>query len=101
MKLSGIIVSHQVFVKPKTESYYLHKVKANEIHKYNWNASSKNVIEIKAKEGEVCFIRGSFGAEYQPLNPISTFANGMNISIDNRKIARYIVLTMKKESPTY
>jgi hypothetical protein len=79
----------------------LHKVKANEIHKYNWNTSSKNVVEIRAKKGEAYFIRGSFGAGYQPLNPISTFANGMNISIDNPKITRYMVLTMKKESPTY
>jgi hypothetical protein len=96
LEFRGITVSHQVFVKPKTESYYLHKVKANEIHKYNWNASRKNVVEIRAKEGEAYFIHGSFGAEYQPLNPISTFANGMNISIDNPKIARYMVLTMKK-----
>ena len=88
-------------VNLKTKSYYLHKVKANEIHKYNWNYSSKIVVEINAKDGEVYFIRGSFGAEYQPLNTISTFANGMNISLDNPKIARYMVLTMKKESPTY
>lgn len=87
-------------VNLKTKSYYLHKVKANQIHKYNWNNSSKIILEIYAKEGEVYFIRGSFGAEYQPLNPISTYANGMNISIDNPKIARYMVLTMKKESPT-
>jgi hypothetical protein len=88
-------------VNLKSRSYFLHKVKVNEIHKYNWNNSSENVIEINAKEGEVYFIRGSFGAEYQPLNTISTFENGMNISIDNPKIARYMVLTMKKESPTY
>jgi hypothetical protein len=36
-----------------------------------------------------------FGAEYQPLNPISTFVNGEYIN-DNPKIARYMVLTIKK-----
>jgi hypothetical protein len=111
-------------VNLKTKSYYLHKVKANEIHKYNWNNSSKIIVEINAKEGEVYFIRGSFGAEYinwdtnkmypgmQNSSVINsngksfgtqnfpTWSNGMNIFIDNPKIARYMVLTMKKESPS-
>jgi hypothetical protein len=111
-------------VNLKTKSYYLHKVKANEIHKYNWNNSSKIIVEINAKEGEVYFIRGSFAAEYinwdtnkmypgmQNSSVINsngksfgtqnfpTWSNGMNIFIDNPKIARYMVLTMKKESPT-
>ncbi|MDG2433782.1 hypothetical protein [Flavobacterium sp.] len=88
-------------VNLKTQSYYLHKVKANEIHKYNWVYSDKTKVEINAKEGEVYFIRGSFASAYQPFNTISKVANGMNIFLDNPKIARYMVLTMKKESPTY
>jgi hypothetical protein len=88
-------------VNLKTKSYYLHKVKANEIHKYNWNNSSKIVVKINAKDGEIYFIQGSFGARYQPLNPISLFGNGINISIDNPKIPRYMVLTMQNKSPTY
>lgn len=88
-------------VNLKTKSYYLHKIKANEIHKYKWNNSSKNMVEIEAKEGEVYFVRGSFGAEYQPWNTISTVSNGMTIFLDNPKIAKYVILTMKKESPIY
>ena len=88
-------------VNLKTKSYYLHKVKANEIHKYNWNNSNRNVVEINAKDGEIYFIRGSFAAEFQPWNSISAISNGMSIFLDNPKIAKYMILTMKKESPTY
>lgn len=88
-------------VNLKTKSYYLHKVKANEIHKYNWVYSSKIIVEINAKEGEIYFIRGSFESKSQPWNTISTISNGMSIFIDNPKIAKYMILTMKKESPTY
>ena len=94
----------------KTKSYYLHKVKANEIHKYNWNIREQKVVEIDAKEGEVYFIRGSFEAEYINWNTYGgssaiqnspTWSNTMSIFIDNPKIAKYMVLTMKKESQTY
>jgi hypothetical protein len=88
-------------VNLKPDSYYLHRIKPNEIHKYNWNNSSKSVVEINAKEGEVYFIRGSVGAERKSLDAIVTFGSGMKIAIDNPKIAKYVVLTMKKESPTY
>jgi hypothetical protein len=88
-------------VNLKTKSYYLHKVKANEIHKYNWVYSSKIIVEINAKEGEIYFIRGSFESKPQPWNTISTVSNGMSIFIDNPKIAKYMILTMAKESPTY
>ena len=97
-------------VNLKTKSYYLHKIKANEIHKYKWNNSSENMVEINAKDGEIYFIRGSFEAEYINWNAYGnssvmqnspTWSNAMSIFIDNPKIARYMVLTMKKESPTY
>jgi hypothetical protein len=97
-------------VNLKTKSYYLHKIKANEIHKYKWNNSSKNMVEINAKEGEIYFIRGSFEAEYINWNTYGnpsamqnspTWSNAMSIFIDNPKIAKYMILTMKKESPTY
>jgi len=88
-------------VNLKPNSYYLHKIKTNETHKYNWNNSSKSVVEINAKEGEVYFIRGSVGADRQSLDAIVTFGAGMKIAIDNPKIAKYVVLTMKKESPIY
>ncbi|MFV8346432.1 hypothetical protein [Flavobacterium sp. ZB4P13] len=85
----------------KTKSYYLHKVKTNEIHKYKWNNSNRNIVEINAIEGGIYFIRGAFGSEYQPWNTISTVSNGMTIFLDNPKIAKYMILTMKKESSTY
>lgn len=88
-------------VNLKTKSYYLHKVKANEIHKYNWVYSSKVIVEINAKEGEIYFIRGSFESKRQPWNTISKVSNGMSIFLDNPKIAKYMILTMTKESPTY
>ena len=97
-------------VNLKTKSYYLHKIKANEIHKYKWNNSSKIMVEINAKDGEIYFIRGSFEAEYINWNTYGnssvmqnspTWSNAMSIFIDNPKIAKYMILTMKKESPTY
>ena len=89
-------------VNLKSRSYYLHKVKANEKHRYKWNnGSSRKAVEIDAKEGEVYYIRGSFVAEYQPWNTFAPMSNGMSIFLDNPKIARYMVLTMKKESLPY
>ena len=89
------------FINIKTYSYYLHKVKAGEIHKYNWKSSKKNILEIDAKDGEIYFIRGSFSASFEPWNTISTISNGMNIFLDNPNTAKYAILTMKKESPKY
>ena len=97
-------------VNLKTKSYYLHKVKANEIHRYNWNNRDQKVVEIDAKDGQIYFIRGSFEAEFMTWNAsggmstmqnLPTISNSMSIFIDNPKIARYMVLTMKKESLTY
>lgn len=119
----------------KTNSYYLHKVKANETLKYNWNNNKREVLEITANEGEIYFIRGSFDAEFLPWNKntissfsskdytINTFpqvsngsvklstsavtfsnptiSNSMSIFIDNPKIAKYLLLTMSKISPSY
>lgn len=58
------------------------------------------MVEIVAKEGEVYFIRAICGYEYTP-NPYSPIKNKVNIILDNSKIARYAILTMKKESPAY
>ncbi|WP_298239511.1 DUF2846 domain-containing protein [uncultured Algibacter sp.] len=116
------------FVNIKTYSYYLHKVKAGEVHTYNWNNDKKNIITIKPSTGETYFIRGSFKASFEQWEPWrtntgwssqSTFSsgsisnnttgfnsgfmvtNGMNIFIDNPNTAKYAILTMKKESPKY
>lgn len=96
-------------VNLKTKSYYLHKIKANEIHKYNWNNNENNKVEINAEDGKIYFIRGSFEAVEMNWNPMNNngmigngmIGNSMSIFIDNPKIARYMVLTMKKESPKY
>lgn len=58
------------FINIKTYSYYLHKVKAGEIHKYNWKNSKKEVLEIDAVDGKIYFIRGSFAASFEPWNTI-------------------------------
>lgn len=85
----------------------MHKVKANEIHKYNWNNHENNKVEINAEDGKTYFIRGSFEAVgmnwngMNDMNGIGMIGNSMSIFIDNPKIARYMVLTMKKESLTY
>lgn len=89
------------FINIKTYSYYLHKVKAGEVHSYNWKGSKKTVLDIDAKDGEIYFIRGSFAASFEPWNTISTVSNGMNIFLDNPKTAEYAILTMKKISPKY
>ncbi|MFH4963902.1 hypothetical protein V8G69_02780 [Gaetbulibacter sp. M235] len=88
-------------VNLKTYSYYLHKIKAGEIHKYNWNNSKKDILEIDAVNGEIYFIRGSFGASFEPWNTISTVRNGMNIFLDNPNTSKYAILTMKEVSPNY
>jgi hypothetical protein len=96
------------FVNLKTKSYYLHKIKANEIHKYNWNNNEKNKVEINAEDGKIYFIRGSFEAVEMNWNSMNNngmnngmIGNSMSIFIDNPKIARYMVLTMKNVSQTY
>lgn len=88
-------------VNLKTKSYYLHKVKANEIHKYNWNNSTGTVIEINAKDGETYFIRASFGGTGDAFLNNFNSSNSLYIFEDNPKIAKYVILTMEKESPTY
>ena len=89
------------FINIKTYSYYLHKVKAGEVHKYNWKGTKREVLEIDAKDGKTYFIRGSFSASFEPWNTISTVSNGMNIFLDNPNTAKYAILTMKKESTRY
>ena len=95
----------KMFINIKTNTYFLHKVKAGQVHVYNWVNSKKNIIAINAIEGEIYFIRGSFAASFESWNhaptsnPIAT--NGMNIFLDNPNIARHVILTMKKQSPSY
>jgi hypothetical protein len=89
------------FINIKTNSYFILKVKAGTSHYFNWNNSRIDTIDIEAEDGKEYFIRGSFGASFEQLNPISTVSNGMNIFLDNPKTARYVILTMKKESERY
>lgn len=92
------------FINIKTNTYYLHKVKAGEVHKYNWKGSKNDKLEINAGDGEIYFIRGSFAASFENWNTTSampTVSNGMSIFLDNPNTARYALLTMKKESPKY
>ncbi|WP_400077947.1 hypothetical protein [Winogradskyella sp. R77965] len=89
------------FINIKTHSYFVHKVKANEVHKYNTKSAKKDVLEINAKEGEIYFIRGSFGGTGEAfVNNLNT-SNTVHIFEDNPKVASSVILTMKKVSPKY
>ncbi|HWR94673.1 MAG TPA: hypothetical protein VN192_05695 [Flavobacterium sp.] len=88
-------------VNLQTDTYYLHKVRANETHVYKWEYSSGGFVEIEAVDGEIYFIRGAYESVYQPYNSKSMIGDGMKIFLDNPNIAKYLVLTMRKESPTY
>lgn len=90
-----------LFINIKTHSYHLHKVKAGEIHRYNQKNLKKEVVEIDAKDGEIYFIRGSFGGTGEALMNNFNSSNTLYIFLDNPKIAEYVILTMKKQSPTY
>lgn len=89
------------FINIKTHSYFLHKVKAGEVHKYNQKSLKKDVIEIDAKDGEIYFIRGSFGGTGEAFINNLNISNSLHIFKDNPKVAEYVILTMKKESPKY
>jgi hypothetical protein len=89
------------FINIKTHSYYLHKVKFGEVHKYNQKNLKKDIIEIDAKDGEIYFIRGSFGGTGEAFINNMNMSNSLHIFKDNPKVAEYVILTMKKESPKY
>ncbi|UNZ00352.1 DUF2846 domain-containing protein [Zhouia spongiae] len=89
------------FINIKTHSYYLHKVKAGEVHKYNQKNSKKDIIEINAKDGEIYYIRGSFGGTGEAFTNNLNLSNSLHIFQDNPKVAEYVILTMKKVSPKY
>lgn len=89
------------FINIKTHSYFLHKVKAGEMHKYNEKNSKKDIIEIDAKDGEIYYIRGSFGGTDEAFTNNLNLSNSLHIFQDNPKVAKYVILSMKKESPTY
>lgn len=93
--------SGKSFINIKTHSYYLHKVKAGEVHKYNQKNLKNDIIEINAKDGEIYFIRGSFGGTGEAFINNMNMSNTLHIFQDNPKIAKYVILTMKKESPEY
>ena len=85
----------------KTNSYYLQKIKAGEVHKYNQKNLKKDIIEIDAVDGEIYFIRGSFGGTGEAFTNNLNMSNSLHIFLDNPKVAKYVILTMQKESPKY
>jgi len=89
------------FINIKSRSYYLHQVKAGEIHRYNQNNLKKDIIEINAKDGDIYFIRGSFGGSGEAFSNSLNTSNSLHIFQDNPKIAKSVILTMKKISPKY
>jgi len=98
------------FINVKNDSYYLHKVKANEVHKYflkakpyKYKGSSNNnkssLIKINAKGGEIYFIKS-----YETYPPFYQYREGeakdvisYNIVLDNPKIAKYIILAINNK----
>ncbi len=60
------------FINVKTKSYFVHKVKAGEIHSYNWSLDKKNKIVIKPSNGEIYYIRASFAADFEHWDPVNT-----------------------------
>ena len=95
-----VIYNGKPLINIKTNSYHVQKIKAGEIHKYNWVRNKKNVIEIKAKEGESYFIRGGFGVK-NGIGKVVNLSNSMNIAKVNANIAKYSILKMTKKSKVY
>lgn len=89
------------FINIKTNSYYLQEIKAGQVHKYNMKSSKRDILEIDAKDGETYFIRGSFGGTGEAFVNNLNMSNSLSIFLDNPKVARFVILTMKKESPRY
>ena len=88
------------FINLKTKSYYLHKVKANEVHYYNWIHNKDEKIEINAVSGKIYYIKGIYGSD-EGFGQFMNLSNDLSLSIDNSKTAFIKVLTMEKLSLTY
>ena len=58
-------------------------------------------VEINAKDGEIYFIRGSFGGSGEAFTNNLNLSNSLHIFQDNPKVAKSVILTMKKLSPEY
>jgi len=82
----------------KTYSYLLHKVKAGETHKYERSGMNSKEIKIDAKDGEIYFVRVSYGSGAETFGGL---VGGESIFIDNPDMAKYAILTMKMESPIW
>jgi hypothetical protein len=82
-----------------TNSYFLHKVKAGELHTYEVNHQE---VEINPEDGEIYYIRVSIGAGAGSLGgTLTALGQGKTIFLDDPDIAKYAVLTMEKESPIW
>ncbi len=83
-----------------TNSYFLHKVKAGELHTYEVNGMHPEEVEINAEDGEIYYIRVSIGAGAGSLGgTLTALGQGKTIFLDDPDIAKYAVLTMEQESP--
>lgn len=83
-----------------TNSYFLHKIKAGELHTYHVNGMYPAGVEVNAADGEIYYIRVSIGAGAGSLGgTLTALGQGKTIFLDDPDIAKYAVLTMEKESP--
>ncbi len=87
-------------VKIGIGDYFLHKIKAGEVHKYY---STDHTTEIDAKNGEVYLIRGKQSGlnHVFEINKDFEYHKGLGYNIklfvDNRKVSEYALLSMKKK----
>ncbi len=92
----GLKVKHngQKLANIKTYSYYLHKVPAGSKNIYQ-KKGYPDKVTIDAEDGQIYFIRVSYGSGAQSFGGL---ASGVSIFLDNPKMAKYAILTMKKKS---
>ncbi len=99
-----ILYNENNFINIKTNTCFVHKIKAGEIHKYEKYSAfkkSKNKIEINAVDGKIYFIRGVYGISEVGVSTNGSFGvgNKTSIKLDDSEDNFLKILSMKKISP--
>ncbi|AUC83324.1 hypothetical protein [Lacinutrix sp. Bg11-31] len=84
-------------VKIKGNSYFLLKIKSNELHSF-FSSGDDSLVEIKAETGKTYYIKGKLGEKSASngINNYTTFSH--NLILENSELSRYAVLSMKKKA---
>jgi hypothetical protein len=78
-------------IKIRIGNYFLHKIKASEIHNY---LSSGSKLKIIAENQKIYLVRGTETITETGINSQIT----AKLVLDNRKVSEYALLSMKKKA---